>query len=175
MCACGDRGTHPRNSRCVRDPVFASERLRAGGATLRAATDRPTWNRTKISGSKGPTVVGEGKAATLAVEGAGRDEPAPSDMFRGTATTPATTRKAATPAQIAAANRSIAANPDRHRARVAVKDAVRRGKLAKGPCAIGDDCLGRVEAHHSRYDQPLAVTWLCARHHRLLHLGRVAA
>lgn len=96
-------------------------------------------------------------------------------MSRRTPTTPATTRKGASPAQIAAANRSIARHPDRHRARVAVKDALRRGKLVKGPCAIGGDCLGDVQGHHHRYDQPLAVTWLCARHHRLVHLGKVAA
>lgn len=86
------------------------------------------------------------------------------------------TRPRATPAQIAAANRAIARNPDRHRARVAVKDALRRGKLVKGRCALADrDCSPTITAHHSDYSQPLAVTWLCASHHRRLHLGQVAA
>ena len=72
--------------------------------------------------------------------------------------------------QIRAANRSIALHPERHRARVAVKDAIRRGRLQRGPCTVGTDCSGRVEAHHHRgYDQPLVVTWLCASHHRRLH------
>ena len=72
--------------------------------------------------------------------------------------------------QIRAANRSIALHPERHRARVAVKDAVRRGRLQRGPCMVGGDCSGRIEGHHHiGYHQPLAVIWLCARHHKLVH------
>ncbi len=52
-------------------------------------------------------------------------------------------------------------------ARLAVRQAVRRGDLTKGSCAqCGSE---RVQAHHPDYSQPLMVTWLCAVHHREEH------
>lgn len=81
----------------------------------------------------------------------------------------------ATPAQIAAANRSIARHPERHRARVAVKDALRRGKLVKGPCVLADEnCSPKITGHHRDYSEPLKVDWICTRHHRRLHAGHFA-
>lgn len=53
-------------------------------------------------------------------------------------------------------------------ARAKVFYAIKTGKLSKKPCR---DC-GRtddIEAHHSDYDKPLEVIWLCPLHHRLEH------
>ena len=59
-------------------------------------------------------------------------------------------------------------------ARHAVNNAVARGLLTRGTCAMTDEtCRGRIEAHHSDYSRPLDVVWLCSWHHRRLH-GQVA-
>lgn len=42
--------------------------------------------------------------------------------------------------------------------------ALKRGDLKKLPCEVCGEIL--VEAHHSRYDRPLSVNWLCRKHHR---------
>lgn len=52
-------------------------------------------------------------------------------------------------------------------ARLAVRNALRRGELHKEPCARCG--ASRVEAHHCDYSQPLVVAWLCADHHRQEH------
>lgn len=52
-------------------------------------------------------------------------------------------------------------------ARRIVRTALRRGVLEREPCLFCDGDL--VEAHHHDYSQPLAVTWLCQRHHALVH------
>lgn len=55
----------------------------------------------------------------------------------------------------------------------AVAGAKYRGELIVGECAeSGDDCRGRIEAHHEDYDKPLDVVWLCGFHHRQLHEER---
>lgn len=42
----------------------------------------------------------------------------------------------------------------------------RRGKLIPAPC---EKCgVPEVQMHHDDYSQPLAVRWLCFRHHREL-------
>ncbi len=88
-------------------------------------------------------------------------------------------RRAASDRQIATANAAIQRHPERHRARVAVKNAVHRGRLVKGPCTVGVDCLGRIEGHHVDYTKPLEVQWLCKRHHiaadRALRVQAVAS
>lgn len=65
-------------------------------------------------------------------------------------------------------------HPDRMKARNAVSNAVRDGKLKKRPCAFcGADRF--VEAHHHDYSDPLNVTWLCRPCHRRFHaLERMA-
>lgn len=55
-------------------------------------------------------------------------------------------------------------HPDRRRARVAVGNAIRDGRLEKSVCEVCGDA--RVEAHHADYSKPLAVRWLCPIHHR---------
>jgi endogenous inhibitor of DNA gyrase (YacG/DUF329 family) len=59
------------------------------------------------------------------------------------------------------------------RARKAVKHALADGTLRRGPCEVGVGCEGRIEAHHDDYSKPLAVRWLCAKHHGIEHYRRV--
>lgn len=59
-------------------------------------------------------------------------------------------------------------NPEKHAAKIAVRDAVRRGDLVRQPCercGVTDD----VHAHHDDYTKPLEVMWLCRDHHRARH------
>lgn len=47
--------------------------------------------------------------------------------------------------------------------------ALQRGQIEREPCA---DCGGPGdEMHHSDYDRPLDVTWLCTSCHRNRHNG----
>lgn len=77
----------------------------------------------------------------------------------------------ATPRGIAAAARAKREwdkrNPDRKSAHGKVKKAIERGEIQKLPCFV----CGREdsEAHHPDYSAPLAVTWLCSKHHAQLH------
>jgi hypothetical protein len=65
-------------------------------------------------------------------------------------------------------------HPDRMRARNAVSNAVRDGRLEKRPCAFCGEAEG-LEAHHHDYTKPLDVTWLCRPCHRRFHaLERMA-
>jgi hypothetical protein len=68
------------------------------------------------------------------------------------------------------------ANARRHRetfpkaayARMAIKNAITRGRLSRGPCeTCGEARL--VHGHHDDYDKPLYVRWLCPRHHADWH------
>jgi len=49
-----------------------------------------------------------------------------------------------------------------------VARAIRRGELVRQPC----DICGKqpAHAHHDTYEEPLVVRWLCASHHRGLHV-----
>lgn len=61
-------------------------------------------------------------------------------------------------------------NPEKYKAHVAVRDALKTGKLVKEPCEHANEhCKGRVHAHHDDYSKPLEVHWLCAFHHRAEH------
>jgi hypothetical protein len=60
-------------------------------------------------------------------------------------------------------------NPEKYRAQNAVSNAVRDGKLIKGPCAVCG-ATKRIHGHHEDYSKPLQVTWLCAVHHKQLHI-----
>lgn len=60
-----------------------------------------------------------------------------------------------------------AANPLKQAARAAVARAVRSGLLAKQCCQVCG--CESAEAHHDDYGQPLAVRWLCRKHHLITH------
>jgi hypothetical protein len=68
-----------------------------------------------------------------------------------------------------AAREWAARNYEKRRAHIAVGNALRDGRLVKGPCEIGEGCQGRVEAHHDDYSKPLEVRWFCSRHHHNQH------
>lgn len=55
-------------------------------------------------------------------------------------------------------------HPEVFRARNAVNNAVRKGRLLRQPC---ERCgWSPAEAHHDDYSRPLDVRWLCFRCHR---------
>lgn len=58
-------------------------------------------------------------------------------------------------------------NPEKYIAHVAVQRALASGELVKGRCEICG--VSTVDAHHADYARPLAVRWLCRRHHMRLH------
>lgn len=54
-----------------------------------------------------------------------------------------------------------------YRANMAVNNAIRDGRLKRGPC---EKCGAiKAEAHHDDYSKPLEVRWLCLKHHREHH------
>lgn len=53
--------------------------------------------------------------------------------------------------------------PGKDRARNAVSNALRDGRIVRGPCEV---CGGKAQAHHEDYRRPLHVRWLCFKHHR---------
>lgn len=61
----------------------------------------------------------------------------------------------------------------RRRARTALNNALRAGRVERGPCDVcGHDV---VEAHHEDYAEPLKVRWLCKIHHDAHHLESATA
>ena len=62
------------------------------------------------------------------------------------------------------------ANPEKHAAHLAMRNAIRRGQLIKSRCEVCG--IERVEGHHDDYSRPLDVRWLCKRHHIDAHKGR---
>lgn len=60
-----------------------------------------------------------------------------------------------------------ASHPERVRANRVVARELRAGRLMRLPCEVcGNE---KTVAHHSAYDMPLAVTWLCQPHHTAAH------
>lgn len=55
-------------------------------------------------------------------------------------------------------------NPIKKSARAYVYRNLRSGKISKEPCQICGDI--KTEAHHSDYEKPLSIEWLCRKHHR---------
>ena len=62
-------------------------------------------------------------------------------------------------------------SPEKFAARFAVSNAIRDGRLIKGPCEV----CGHpdTEGHHDDYNKPLDVRWLCFIHHCEVH-GHIA-
>jgi hypothetical protein len=57
-------------------------------------------------------------------------------------------------------------NPDKYKARNAVSNAIRDGRLMKQDCEV---CGEKAQAHHEDYSRPLDVRWLCRKHHLAEH------
>ena len=58
-----------------------------------------------------------------------------------------------------------------HLARKKLHYAIEIGKIKRLPCVV----CGNVKScgHHEDYSKPLEVIWLCAKHHHLLHSGKL--
>lgn len=59
------------------------------------------------------------------------------------------------------------ANPEAYKARTALNNAVRDGRIQKKPCEVCGEL--KVQAHHDDYSRPLHVRWLCGKCHRSIH------
>ena len=59
-------------------------------------------------------------------------------------------------------------DPVKRKAREAVREAVRRGRISRGLCAHCGSA--ETESHHEDYSKPMEVIWLC----RLCHLAEHA-
>lgn len=57
-------------------------------------------------------------------------------------------------------------NPEKYKARYAVTNAIRDGRLQRQPCEI---CGDAAQAHHEDYSKPFEIRWLCFTHHRGEH------
>lgn len=64
----------------------------------------------------------------------------------------------------------------------ALRSAIRKGLTERGPCEVCGAVHGingaRVDGHHDDYSKPMAVRWLCRKHHLEAHrrtVGRRAA
>lgn len=57
-------------------------------------------------------------------------------------------------------------SPKKVKARTAVATAKDAGRLMPRPCEI---CGAAAQAHHTDYDKPLEVRWLCSKHHAMEH------
>ena len=60
--------------------------------------------------------------------------------------------------------------PERRVAHWMTSNAIRDGRLRRGPCAFFGVSL-RVHAHHNDYTKPLDIVWLCPEHHRVVHVS----
>lgn len=60
-----------------------------------------------------------------------------------------------------------ARHPMRHKARQKLTQAIRSGKIHRQPCEVCGET--NSEGHHDDYSKPLAVRWLCRKHHVELH------
>lgn len=66
----------------------------------------------------------------------------------------------------ASSKRSRIRNPEKYKARTAVGNAIRDGRLIRQGCEV---CGAFAEAHHEDYQEPLKVKWLCKIHHEATH------
>lgn len=61
----------------------------------------------------------------------------------------------------------VAADEKKTAARVTLAKAINGGVVERKPCEVCGK--PQSEGHHADYDQPLAVIWLCHRHHGQEH------
>lgn len=64
-------------------------------------------------------------------------------------------------------HRTLATHPEKVRARQEMTRAIMKGSLKRQPCEVCGK--GKVEGHHPDYSKPLAVKWLCHKHHMMQH------
>jgi hypothetical protein len=69
--------------------------------------------------------------------------------------------------------RHNAVHPDRAKARWALSNAIRRGKITPQPCEAPDCTATKTEGHHEDYKKALDVRWLCSEHHDDVDFGRL--
>lgn len=62
------------------------------------------------------------------------------------------------------------AGREKYKARVAVGNALRAGRLQKDSNCFFCDAATALQAHHHDYTKPLDVFWLCSRCHGKLHV-----
>lgn len=62
--------------------------------------------------------------------------------------------------------------PERHKARVAVRLAVKRGQLIRPSVCQSCQSADLVQAHHEDYNKPLDIQWLCSACHRRADMAR---
>jgi hypothetical protein len=60
-------------------------------------------------------------------------------------------------------------HPHRRSAQVALNNALRDGRVDAWPVCALPECEAGPEAHHTHYDAPLEVVWLCPAHHKQAH------
>ena len=63
--------------------------------------------------------------------------------------------------------------PERNKARNELRNAVKAGKVVRGPCLVCGKA--ETEGHHPDHGFPLVVIWLCPRHHAEYHMIQKAA
>jgi hypothetical protein len=78
-------------------------------------------------------------------------------------------------ATITRAQRKMRAiHPEKYAARNAVSNAVRDGRLVRGPC-VHCGTTKKVQGHHHDYSKPLDVEWCCFKCHREREHGQVVS
>jgi hypothetical protein len=94
-----------------------------------------------------------------------RDDDARKENARKSSASPAGVKS-----RVASIVRMKEAEPEKYRARNAVSNALRDGKIkrADGCFFCGDG--GKLHAHHHDYSKPLDVFWLCPPCHGKLHV-----
>lgn len=62
-------------------------------------------------------------------------------------------------------------NPLKRAAHIELGNAVRDGRVWKSPCCTAPGCYStdRLHGHHTHYDAPLCVVWICHPCHQQLH------
>lgn len=60
----------------------------------------------------------------------------------------------------------------RSKVRQKTKNLVRKGKIKKKSCIVCGN--KKVIAHHEDYRNPLKVIWMCQKHHKDYHEGKIA-
>jgi hypothetical protein len=58
-------------------------------------------------------------------------------------------------------------NPKKYSAHCRVGSAIKTGRLVPAPCEVCGST--EVHGHHTDYDKPLDVMWLCSEHHVAWH------